>query len=196
MAIERDSTLLVVDVQNCFMPGGPLAVPEGDAVVPVLNAYARLFRRHGRPIYASRDWHPKETSHFQKWPEHCVQDTEGARFHPDLELPDGTTVISKGMDPNEDAYSAFQGQDERGRLLPDILREAGIGHVYIGGLALDYCVRYTAIDARQAGMDVTVLMDATRAVNIKPHDAEEAIEELVRRGVHLATIEAVADAGD
>lgn len=193
MAIARDGALMVVDVQKCFLPGGSLGVPGGDAVIPRLNAYIARFRRAGRPIFASRDWHPQETVHFQKWPPHCVQNTEGAEFGPGLELPEDAVVVSKGMDPDQDAYSAFQALDDGGRLLPQLLEERGIGHLYVGGLALDYCVRFTSEDAIGAGMDVTVLIDATRAVNADPHDAEEAIEELVRRGVHLATLETIGD---
>lgn len=191
MSIETDSGLLVVDMQNCFLPGGSLAVAEGDEVIPVINRYAALFAEEGRPVFASRDWHPQETIHFQKWPVHCVQETEGAEFHPDLHLPPDVTVVSKGMDPQQDAYSAFQAIDERGRLLGDVLRERGVRRLYVCGLALDYCVRYSALDAVRAGMEVTLLVDATRAVNVELHDAEKAIEDLVRAGVRLATVEMV-----
>ncbi len=191
MSIETDSGLLVVDMQNCFLPGGSLAVAEGDEVIPVINRYAALFAEVGRPVFASRDWHPPETIHFQKWPVHCVQETEGAEFHPDLHLPPDVTVVSKGMDPQQDAYSAFQAIDERGRLLGDVLRERGVRRLYVCGLALDYCVRYSALDAVRAGMEVTLLVDATRAVNVELHDAEKAIEDLVRAGVRLATVEMV-----
>jgi len=191
VSIETDSGLLVVDMQNCFLPGGSLAVAEGDEVIPVINRYAALFAEEGRPVFASRDWHPQETIHFQKWPVHCVQETEGAEFHPDLHLPHDVTVVSKGMDPQQDAYSAFQAIDERGRLLGDVLRERGVRRLYVCGLALDYCVRYSALDAVRAGMEVTLLVDATRAVNVELHDAEKAIEDLVRAGVRLATVEMV-----
>jgi nicotinamidase/pyrazinamidase len=191
VSIETDSGLLVVDMQNCFLPGGSLAVAEGDEVIPVINRYAALFAEEGRPVFASRDWHPQETIHFQKWPVHCVQETEGAEFHPDLHLPPDVTVVSKGMDPQQDAYSAFQAIDERGRLLGDVLRERGVRRLYVCGLALDYCVRYSALDAVRAGMEVTLLVDATRAVNVELHDAEKAIEDLVRAGVRLATVEMV-----
>ncbi len=191
MSIERDSALLVVDMQNCFLPGGSLAVAEGDEVIPVINRYIELFQGAGRPVFASRDWHPEETTHFEKWPQHCVQNTRSAEFHPDLALPPDATVVSKGMDPQEDAYSAFQAVDEEGRLLGDSLRARGIRHLYVSGLALDYCVRYSALDAARNGLQVTLLIDATRAVNAEIHDAETAIEDLVRSGVRLATIETV-----
>ncbi len=191
MSIERDSALLVVDMQNCFLPGGSLAVAEGDEVIPVINRYIELFQDAGRPVFASRDWHPEETTHFEKWPQHCVQNTRSAEFHPDLALPPDATVVSKGMDPQEDAYSAFQAVDQEGRLLGDSLRARGIRHLYVSGLALDYCVRYSALDAERNGLQVTLLIDATRAVNAEIHDAETAIEDLVRSGVRLATIETV-----
>lgn len=191
MSIERDSALLVVDMQNCFLPGGSLAVAEGDEVIPVINRYIELFQGAGRPVFASRDWHPEETTHFEKWPQHCVQNTRSAEFHPDLALPPDATVVSKGMDPQEDAYSAFQAVDQEGRLLGDSLRARGIRHLYVSGLALDYCVRYSALDAARNGLQVTLLIDATRAVNAEIHGAEKAIEDLVRSGVQLATIETV-----
>lgn len=191
MSIERDSALLVVDMQNCFLPGGSLAVAEGDEVIPVINRYIELFQGAGRPVFASRDWHPEETTHFEKWPQHCVQNTRSAEFHPDLALPPDATVVSKGMDPQEDAYSAFQAVDQEGRLLGDSLRARGIRHLYVSGLALDYCVRCSALDAARNGLQVTLLIDATRAVNAEIHGAEKAIEDLVRSGVQLATIETV-----
>ncbi|MHB0855952.1 MAG: isochorismatase family protein [Anaerolineae bacterium] len=197
MGIEEHSALLAVDVQNCFLPGGSLAVPEGDVVVPRLNAYTRLFRQAGQPIFASRDWHPPETTHFQSgggpWPQHCVAGTPGAEYAPGLALPQDAVIVSKGMGAYEDAYSAFQARDAGDRMLADLLRQQGVQHLYIGGLALDYCVRYSALDARNLRLGVTVLIDATRAVNVKPHDAEQAIEDMVRVGVALATIEHLAE---
>jgi len=191
--MPTSSALLIVDVQNDFCPGGALPVPDGDQIVPKLNEYIRLFQAADRLIVASRDWHPRETTHFVSgggpWPPHCVQGTEGAAFHPDLELPDSALVLSKGMGDREDAYSAFQARDENGQSLADFLRQAAVRHVYIGGLALDYCVKASALDAVRAGLGTTVLIDATRAVNVQPHDAELAIEELVRARVRLATIE-------
>lgn len=193
MNFYAQSALIVVDVQVDFCPGGALAVPEGDAVVPVLNRYIRLFRAAGRPVVFTRDWHPPQTIHFVTqggpWPPHCIQNTPGAAFHPQLELPQEMILVSKGMRPDEDAYSGFEARDAQGRLLPAILRELGIQHVYIGGLTLDYCVRTTSLDAVREGFGVTVLLDATRAVNVKPHDGELAIIELLNCGAGLATIE-------
>jgi nicotinamidase/pyrazinamidase len=186
--------LLIVDMQRDFMPGGALPVPEGDTIIPKVNAYIGQFRMAGAPLFASRDWHPPETSHFQAqggpWPPHCVQGTPGAEFHPDLKLPEEIVIVSKGMDPNEDAYSAFQARSlAEGRTLGEYLRARGVAHLYVLGLALDYCVKWSALDAVRQGLRATVLIDATRAVNVRPHDAEETIEMLVRAGIGLETIE-------
>jgi nicotinamidase/pyrazinamidase len=194
MALHPHSALLVVDMQRDFMPGGALPVPEGDGIIPKVNAYISQFRMAGAPVFASRDWHPPETTHFQAqggpWPPHCVQGTRGAAFHPALKLPANIVILSKGMDPNEDAYSAFQAHSlEDGRTLGEHLEIHGVEHLYVLGLALDYCVKWSSLDAVRAGLRATVLIDATRAVNVKPHDAEETIETLVRAGIGLETIE-------
>lgn len=161
----RECALLIVDVQNDFCPpDGSLAVPDGDRVVQPLDAVAALFRAHGLDIYASRDWHPPGTVHFQKWPVHCVAGTRGAEFHPGLNLR-GAVIISKGMGADEDAYSAFLGVNEDGRPFADVLRARGIRKLYIGGLATDYCVRATVLGARADGFLVSVMMDACRAVD-------------------------------
>lgn len=167
MTVNKRSVqaLLVVDVQNDFCAGGTLAVPGAEAVIPVLNAYLDLFLKRAVPIFASRDWHPRQSSHFKRWPEHCIQHTSGAQFHPDLRLPPGAHIISKGMNPDEDAYSAFQAIDEHGRQLDQLLKLKGIRELYVGGLATDYCVKATVRDALQAGYLVTLLLDGIRAVN-------------------------------
>ena len=185
--------LIVVDVQNDFCPGGALAVTEGDAVVPTLNAYLSYFAERGAPIYASRDWHPPVTRHFRDfggvWPIHCVQGTPGAKLHSDLTLPANSTIVDKGEDPNEDAYSAFQGRGASGIALEDHLRANGVERVYVGGLATDYCVKSTVLDALARGFKATLLIDASRGVNLRPHDSEEAIAEMVRDGADLTTRE-------
>lgn len=187
--------LLVVDTQNCFVPGGSLPVPEGDKIVPVLNRYIEKFESEGLPVYASRDWHPPVTKHFKDyggpWPVHCVQKTEGAQFHPDLKLPRDVIVISKGMDPNEDAYSVFQGFDTHGHDFLTSLKEKGVKHLYVGGLATDYCVRATVLSAREYGFDVTLLTDATKGVDINPGDSAKAIEEMKAAGADTAVVDEV-----
>ena len=193
----EQAALIVVDIQNDFCPGGALPVPEGDRVVPVLNEYAARFAAAGRPVFASRDWHPARTRHFQEfgglWPPHCIQGTPGAEFHPDLRLPPGTAVVSTGTDPEEEGYSAFPSRLPDGTELAEALRAAGVRRVYVGGLATDYCVRATVLDALAAGFEITLLLDASRGVNLQPHDAEAAIEEMVRAGATTATLTQVPD---
>ncbi len=178
--------LLIVDVQNDFCPGGALAVPDGDRVVAPLTRCANRFARRGAPIYASRDWHPAVTTHFKAyggaWPPHCVAGSEGARFHPDLRLPPTTVVVTKGDDPDRDGYSAFDGRTADGATLLEALRRGQIDHLYVGGLATDYCVRQSVLDALKAGIRVSVLADAIRAVEVHPGDARRALDDMDRAG--------------
>jgi nicotinamidase/pyrazinamidase len=181
MTLGADTALLVVDVQNCFVPGGSLAVPDGGAVVAPLNAYAEAVRRHGGFVAASQDWHPADHLSFRErggiWPPHCVQGTEGAAFHPALRLPADAYVVRKGYDPDREAYSAFDGTD-----LAPVLKAHGILRLLVGGLATDYCVRQSVLDAISAGFAVWLLRDAVRAVDVKPGDGERAIEEMRAAG--------------
>ncbi|RKX97647.1 MAG: bifunctional nicotinamidase/pyrazinamidase [Spirochaetes bacterium] len=178
--------LLIIDLQNDFCPGGALAVPEGDQIVPVLNKYIQEFQRKGYPIFASRDWHPRETTHFKEhggqWPVHCVQNTPGAQFHPALKLPPETIVVSKGMDPREDSYSAFLAQTEEGVCLKDLLKKEQITEIYVGGLATDYCVKFTVLDLLTQGWQVKLLLDGIQAVNLQPDDGQKAIAEMQAKG--------------
>lgn len=187
--------LIVVDAQNDFCPGGALAVAGGDMVVSPLNAYAKRFAAQGSAIYASRDWHPATSQHFQPhggvWPIHCVRDTFGAAFHRALRLPYGVVIVSKGTAIDEDAYSAFQGRASGGGILLDLLQEHDVQHVYVGGLATDYCVKATILDALGQGLRATLLIDASRGVNLQPHDSEDAIATMVRAGAKLATLETI-----
>ena len=178
--------LLVVDIQNDFCPGGALGIRDGDRIIPVLNRYIEYFKKEGLPIIVTRDWHPEITRHFQQfggvWPVHCVQESSGAQFHPELRLPEGVLIVSKGMDPEEDSYSAFQATDSSGILLADLLKGLEVARVYIGGLATDYCVKYSALDALKMGVDVHILADAIAGVNLRPGDSRQAMEEMVRCG--------------
>ena len=191
----RSDALVVVDVQNDFCPGGTLAVPDGDAVVPLLNRYAERFAALDGAVFASRDWHPERTTHFAAyggvWPPHCVQGTSGARLHPGLVLPPSTRIVSKGMDPDEDAYSCFQARSEAGAGFASLLAERGIRRVFVGGLATDYCVKATGLDARRAGLAVVILEDAVRAVDVKPGDGARAVAELVAAGATLARLDQI-----
>jgi nicotinamidase/pyrazinamidase len=178
--------LLLVDPQNDFCPGGSLAVADGDAVMPVLSDWADAAQRAGIPIFVSRDWHPPKTSHFKDyggiWPPHCVMATHGAEFHRDLSLPANVTVVSKGMGETEDAYSAFQARDDAGTSLATLLAQKGVTHLYVGGLATDYCVKSSALDALTNGFKVTLVPDGMRAVNLQPNDGDQALAELRAAG--------------
>lgn len=182
--------LIVVDVQSDFCPGGALAVKDGDQVVAVLNRYIDRFARAGLPIFATRDWHPEKTSHFNTdggpWPPHCVQNSEGAQFHPDLKLPPETVIVSAGMGSDEDGYSGFLGRDDSGAKLAELLRQRGIKRIFVGGLATDYCVKHTVLDGLNQGFRVVVLTDSVRGVNLQPDDSERAIEEMRRAGAEIA----------
>jgi nicotinamidase/pyrazinamidase len=188
--IDRQTALIVVDVQNDFCPGGALPVREGDQVVPVFNRYLELFEKAKAPVYAARDWHPKNHSSFKEqggpWPPHCVQDTEGARFHPDLKLPHNTTIISKAWHPQDESYSEFEGTN-----LELYLKRQGVRRLLIGGLATDYCVRATTLDARRLGFETFLLTDAIRGIDVKGGDSERAIEEMKKAGAVPLTVEDV-----
>ncbi len=181
----------MIDVQRDFCSGGALAVPAGDAVVPVLNDVLRAAADRRLPVYASRDWHPASTRHFVSgggvWPVHCVAGGDGARFHPDLRLPAGAGVVSKGVEADEDGFSAFDGRLEDGRTLEESLRASGVTHVLAGGLATDYCVRHTVLDALRKGWRVTLLTDAIAAVDLEPGDGPRALEEMREAGAMLRT---------
>ena len=170
-----------------------MAVGCGDEVVAPLNEYIARFTAAGLPVLASRGLASGEqTVHFQAggglWPPHCVQDTHGAAFHAELQLPDGAIIVTKGDDPTEDAYSAFQGRAARGAGAVEALRELGVGHLFVGGLATDYCVRSTVLDGLRAGFGATVLLDAIRGVNVAAGDAERAIAEMVEAGAAVTTL--------
>lgn len=170
--------MIVVDVQNDFCPGGALAVPDGDAVVEQVNALAA-----GMPVViATRDWHPPDHASFAAqggpWPVHCVAGTRGAELVDGLDLARVSAIIDKGMAPDADGYSGFEATG-----LGGLLRDRGIDVVHVAGLALDYCVRATALDAAAAGFDVVVHRGATRAVEVQPGDGERAVRELCAAGV-------------
>jgi nicotinamidase/pyrazinamidase len=174
-------TLLVVDPQNDFMPGGSLPVPDGDSIIPVVNRLIELFNSNNAPVFISRDWHPADHCSFigegGKWPPHCVKDTEGALFHPDLILPESSEVIDKAVIKEPDAYSAFQDTG-----LANILKIRGLTDIYTCGLATDVCVRSTILDGLRAGFKMYVIEDAARAVEINPGDGEKAICEMEAAG--------------
>jgi nicotinamidase/pyrazinamidase len=184
MSTRREGrALIVVDVQNDFCPGGALAVERGDEVVAPLNRLIAEFLERGEPVYKSRDWHPARTKHFTDyggtWPVHCVQGTRGAEFHPELSDDPRVEVVSKG-EGDEDSYSAFDGT-----ALAEELRRRGVREVWVGGLATDYCVKNTVLDALRRGFRVRAVADAMRAVNLQPGDDLRALEEMRAAGAEI-----------
>ena len=177
------AALLVVDFQNDFTPGGALAVPHGDEIAPRLNQLAASGRYE--LVVATRDWHPPEHGSFAErggpWPVHCVRDTEGAQLHSGLDRELIDVVVDKGQDPGTEGYSGFEGTG-----LGDLLRARGIDAVTVVGLATDYCVKNTALDAVRAGFRTHVDPDAVRGVDVEPGDSDRALEELRAAGVSVA----------
>ena len=186
--------LLIVDFQNDFCPGGALPVAEGDRIAGPVNALLDSFDL----VVATRDWHPPDHGSFvgvevdadkwrgadppSIWPVHCVQGTDGAELHPALDRAKIDVVIDKGQDPNSQGYSGFQDTT-----LAELLRERGVERLFVTGLATDYCVKNTVLDARRIGFEVTVVEDAVRGVDVEPGDSERALEEMEGAGAELAT---------
>ncbi len=193
LGLDKGTALIVVDVQNDFIPGGALPVSDGHKVVPILNQYIREFLGHGAPIFYSRDWHPKNHISFRKrggpWPPHCVQNTKGAQFHPDLLVAKGAPIISKATDPDIENYSDFQGTQ-----LASTLCKMGVRKVLVGGLATDYCVKHTVLDALKAGFTAYVLTDACRGVEVNRGDSKKALEEMVANGAVKLSLTEMAPA--
>jgi nicotinamidase/pyrazinamidase len=191
MYLRESDALLIVDVQRDFLPGGALAVEAGDEVVPVLARLNERFVAAGLPVIASRDWHPSDHCSFREsggpWPPHCVAGTPGAEIDDGLKLGPGTRLVNKATAAGEEAYSAFEGTD-----LAAWLREHGVRRLFIGGLATDYCVKSTALDALAAGFDVVLLEDGVRAIDAA--DGRAAIEMLRERHAALANSDELLDA--
>jgi nicotinamidase/pyrazinamidase len=183
--MNSNDALLLVDIQRDFCPGGALPVERGSDVVPVLNRWIDAARQCGARIVASRDWHPPDHTSFQDrggpWPQHCVQDSEGAEFHPDLKIPEDAKIVSKGLRPDGDNCSAFDRTP-----LADELRHSGVHRIFLGGLAQDVCVRRTALDARQLGFEVHLITDALSA-----QEGERALREMQQAGVFTDTTDVI-----
>jgi nicotinamidase-related amidase len=186
-SVDKTDALIIVDVQRDFCLGGALPVPEGDKVVPFLNEYIKLFNKARASIFATRDWHPPNHISFKAqggpWPPHCVQNTKGSKFHPDLKLPKNTRVVSKAMNPFKENYSGFEGVE-----LANILRKQGIVRVFVGGLTTDYCVKNTVLDALKLGFETVLLSDAIAGINVEPDDAEKAIDKMITSGADKVTL--------
>jgi nicotinamidase/pyrazinamidase len=198
--------LLIVDMQNDFCPGGALAVPEGDAIVPQINELSAAFGS----VLQTQDWHPEGHQSFASshpdhdpydvievdygeqvlWPDHCVQGTKGAAFHPDLNTTDTELIIRKGFRPEIDSYSAFYENDGTTATgLAGYLRERGIDTLYLCGLATDFCVKWSAVDGRQEGFDVYVIEDATRGID-QDGSLAQAWDAMKEAGVQVISAEA------
>lgn len=202
--INKDSVLLIVDVQNDFIPGGALAVSEGDQIIPLINALQQKFDH----VVATQDFHPEDHGSFAAnhpgknpgefielaglnqilWPTHCVQGTAGSDFHEMLAQDRWEAIFKKGKNPEVDSYSGFFDNAKRGDTgLGDYLKSEGIQRVFVCGLALDYCVKFTALDAKELGFDTFLIADASKAVNLKPNDDETAIAEMESAGITILT---------
>ncbi len=199
-----DGGLIVVDVQNDFCPGGALEVKDGDKVVPVINSIADKFEK----VVATQDWHPQNHLSFASnhegkktldvvnlkgiqqvlWPDHCVQGTKGADFHPDLDTTKFDLIIRKGTNPEIDSYSAFFENDRKTRTgLEGYIKDLGLNKVYVCGLATDYCVFYTAMDSAKIGFETYVIIDACRGVDFPKGSIEKAVEDMKANGIKIIT---------
>jgi nicotinamidase/pyrazinamidase len=190
MVRKEERALIIVDVQNDFCPGGALAVPKGTEIIPIIN---QLLSLNSFIVVATQDWHPENHCSFIEnggiWPKHCLRDSWGARLHSDLSLPKQDFIlIQKATEVDQDAYSGFDGTE-----LDGILKRSNIRQVFICGLATDYCVKATALDAKKAGFEVFVVIDACRGVEVNRGDVEKAIEEMKNRGVKIISSKEVKD---
>lgn len=205
---NHKKVLVLVDIQNDFIPGGALAVDKGDEIIPIVNLLQKKFEL----VVATQDWHPANHKSFASnnggkkpgdiidlnglpqilWPDHCVQGSEGAEFHKDLHREKWAAIFQKGKNPEIDSYSGFYDNARRGDTgMGAYLKEKGVEQVFICGLALDYCVKFTAMDSESLGFDTMVITDATRAVNLNPEDGQLSIQELQKAGVKTLTSESI-----
>jgi nicotinamidase/pyrazinamidase len=196
------NALIIVDLQNDFLPGGALPVPHGDEVIPVANEVQQRFDL----VLATKDWHPHDHGSFAAnhpgkkpgdrvildgieqilWPVHCVQNTHGAEFAPSFDTSGVAHVFHKGIDPKIDSYSTFFDNAHRRQTgLADYLRKRGAKDIYLTGLALDYCVKYSALDARRLGLNTHVIVDGCRGIELEPGDIDRALDEMKRVGAIL-----------
>lgn len=182
---DRKSVLLLVHLQNDFCPGGALAVDKGDEVIPVANEWIQFFASEGFPIVATRDWHPSNHCSFTAqggpWPLHCVQGSLGSQFHPKLKMSPGTLIVSGATKPTEEAYSGFQGTS-----LEDRLEDLEAETLYVIGLATDYCIKQTVLDACRLGFRVVLLQDGVRGIDVQADDSQKALHEMRLAGAIVA----------
>ena len=173
-------------MQIDFLPEGKLPVPDGDQLIPVINEYIRLFKKANARIIASRDWHPPNHISFKPkggpWPPHCVQETEGAKFHSDVKIPEGTLIISKATNSTKEAYSVFEGTE-----LAEKLNTMDIDRIFFSGVATDYCIVNSVLDSRDLGFETYVLLDAIKGIEANKGDVEKAIDMMAKSGAELVT---------
>jgi nicotinamidase-related amidase len=188
---SHDSALILVDIQNDFCPGGALAVNEGDQIVPIVNSLISEFPL----VISTQDWHPANHVSFKEqggpWPPHCVQGSRGAELHSGLRTDTVAHYFRKASSPGKDDYSEFEGQDDRGRSLDQVLKSHGVKRLYVVGLATDYCVLETVLDGLRYGYEVYAVSDAMRAVNVRPDDGEKALQRMASAGAHIVTSDEV-----
>lgn len=172
--------LLIVDLQNDFCPGGSLAIEEGNKIVPVINGLIDKMD----VVIATQDWHPEGSTHFEKWPVHCVANTKGSELNPGVDADKIDQIVLKGTGHDDPGYSAF---DATNISLEAYLKEQKVGSLYVVGLATDYCVRASALDARKLGIDTYVVTDAIAAVDLKEGDGKKALDEMLNAGCKLVS---------
>ncbi len=189
--LKKGDALVVVDVQNDFLPGGALAVPDGNRILPAINKYIAAFEQRSLPIYITRDWHPVDHCSFKEqggpWPSHCVAGTYGAAFSTELTFSSTPTIVSKATTPDREYYSDFGTTNFEADL-----RGAGVSRLFVGGLATDYCVSSTVLDALALGFETYLLVDAIRGVNVQPQDSQKAEEEMARHGAVAIKVQDLA----
>ncbi len=207
--ISEKDALLIVDLQNDFMPSGALPVENGDLIVDDINNVAEIFKNKKAKVILTQDWHPKNHKSFASqypdknpgdayqtedgaigpvlWPNHCVQDTKGAEFHKDLNREIADTIVRKGMNPEVDSYSGFLENDQKTKTdLDEILKDLGIKRIFISGLALDYCVGFTALDGADLGYEVYFLIDLTKGIDLPPGNISNCLEKMTNKGIKFA----------
>lgn len=182
---KKGDALLIIDVQNDFFPGGALPVPEGEDIIPTINAWIAASKEAGVPIFASRDWHPSNHCSFKEqggpWPMHCVQNSKGAEMHSAIKIPADTVIIDTASDPLKEAYSAFQGHTTEGQTLHDAMRKSGVQRIWLLGLAQDFCVCESALEGQKKGYEVHVLMKGTKPIH--EETGEDAVQRMQAAGV-------------
>ncbi|MGJ0485484.1 MAG: nicotinamidase [Methylomicrobium sp.] len=187
-SIASADALLIVDMQNDFLPGGSLAVSGSEQIIPVINRYIEKFSVHGNPIYLTRDWHPPDHFSFKHqggpWPVHCVADSHGAEFSASLSLPKKFEIVSTGFLRDREGYSGFEETD-----LQTKLEQSGITRLFVAGVATDYCVLNTVLEALKLGFTVFLLQDAVRAVNVDPGDGDKALQAMRQQGAIMVTLD-------